>query len=62
MLNCPAAADECRMGASRDVTQPLCKALLRGVIGTLLHFNLLCHRAAIARLHPDRRSIRLQEA
>ena len=29
MLNCPAPADECRMSASLDVTQPLCKALLQ---------------------------------
>lgn len=32
------------------------------VIGTSLQFNLLCHRAAIARLHDDRRSIRPHEA
>jgi hypothetical protein len=33
-----------------------------GVTGTSLHFNLLCHRAAIVRLQDDRRSIRPQEA
>ena len=62
MLNCPAPADECRMSASLDVTQPLCKALPARCHRHVAAFKPSSPSCSDRRLHDDRRSVRPHEA